>query len=273
MEAIYERPRDYDLEHEGDDEDVAFYLRLLARWQPRRVIELAAGSGRVTLPLARAAAATGIQVVGLERDGPMLEAAMQKHAGLDDEVRRCLTFISGDMRAWRAEQPFDLVIAPCSSLSHLLTLDDQIAAWHCTWNSLADGGRFVVDLTMPNLAAYADSMQTPPRTLVEVDIDARDPNSGTRLLRYKTTRYLPHEQRAEIRFLYDKFPDSRHVDRYISDFDCHVYYPREVELLFRLTGFVVEASYGDYSMRRLRPSSRQLIGVGVKSAGKSLTQS
>ena len=57
MEAIYERPRDYDLEHEGDEEDVAFYLRLLARWQPRRVIELAAGSGRVTLPLARAAAA------------------------------------------------------------------------------------------------------------------------------------------------------------------------------------------------------------------------
>jgi hypothetical protein len=54
------------------------------------------------------------------------------------------------------------------------------------------------------------------------------------------------------------------VDRYVSDFDCHVYYPREVELLFRLTGFHVEAWFGDYSMRRLRSSSRQLIGVGVK---------
>ena len=164
MEAIYERPRDYDLEHEGDEEDVAFYLRLLARWQPRRVIELAAGSGRVTIPLARAAAARGIHIVGLEREGPMLEEAMRKRAGLDDDARRCLTFMTGDMRAWRTEQPFDLVIAPCSSLSHLLTLDDQIAAWRCAWDSLADGGRFVVDLTMPNLAAYADSMQTPPRT-------------------------------------------------------------------------------------------------------------
>jgi hypothetical protein len=27
----------------------------------------------------------------------------------------------------------------------------------------------------------------------------------TRLIRYKTTRYLAHEQRARIRFLYDKF--------------------------------------------------------------------
>ena len=109
-----------------------------------------------------------------------------------------------------------------------------------------------------------ESMQTPPRTLVELDVDARDPQSGTRLLRYKTTRYLPHEQRAEIRFLYDRFPGGDQVDRYVSDFDCHVYYPREVELLFRLTGFSVEAQFGDYRMRGLKPSSRQLIVVGQK---------
>ena len=266
MEAIYERPSDYDLEHEGDDEDVEFYRRLLARWQPRRVMELAAGSGRVTIPLACAAAPQGIEIVGLEREGPMLDEALRKRAGMACEARRCLTLMTGDMRAWRAEQPFDLVIAPCSSLSHLLTLDDQIAAWRCAWDSLAHGGRFVVDLTMPNLAAYADAMQTPPRAFVEIDVDARDPDTGTRLLRYKTTRYLPHEQRAEIRFVYDRFPDSRQVERYVSDFDCHVYYPREVELLFRHTGFSVEAWFGDYAMRRLRTSSRQLIGIGVKTA-------
>jgi len=56
MEAIYERPRDYDLEHQGDDEDVEFYKRLIGRWHPRRVMELASGSGRVTIPLARLAA-------------------------------------------------------------------------------------------------------------------------------------------------------------------------------------------------------------------------
>jgi hypothetical protein len=51
MDPIYERPRDYDLEHEGDDEDIQFYLRLLSDWQPKRVVELASGSGTVTLPL------------------------------------------------------------------------------------------------------------------------------------------------------------------------------------------------------------------------------
>ena len=264
MEAIYQRPEDYDLEHEGDDEDIGFYTGLLDEWRPRRVMELAAGSGRVTLPLAAAGAASGIQIVGLEREGAMLNEAHRKHAALGEDERRHLSFMTGDMRDWRTPEPFDLIIAPCSSLSHLLELDDQIAAWRCAFAGLSSKGRFVVDLTMPNLAAYADSMQTPPRTLVEIDIDARDPATGTRLLRYKTTRYRPHLQRAEIRFMYDKFPDAHQVDRYVSDFDCHVYYPREVELLFRITGFSVEAWWGDYSRRRLRSSSRQLIVVGRK---------
>lgn len=264
MENIYQRPHDYDLEHEGDDEDVAFYVRLLEKWQPRRVMELASGSGRVTIPLAQAAAASGVEIVGLERESSMLEEAHRKRTALSNTERTCLSFIEGDMRDWQSTDSFDLVIAPCSSLSHLLTLDEQIATWQCAYRNLRDGGRFVADLTMPNLTTYADSMQTPPRAFVEIDIDTRDPQTGTRLLRYKTTRYLPHEQRAEIRFIYDKFPDGDRADRYVSDFDCHVYYPREVELLFRVAGFSLEGWFGDYARRSLRATSRQMIAVGRK---------
>ena len=174
-----------------------------------RLLELASGSGRVCIPLARAVARSGIQFIGLERTGPMLDECHRKWATLDEHVRECLSFIPADMREWQVQQPVDLVIAPCSSLSHLTTLDDQIAAWQCVFANLTPGGRFVADLMMPNLTVYADSMQTPPRALVEIDVDTRDPKTGTRLLRYKTTRYLPHEQRAEIRFLYDRFPDGR----------------------------------------------------------------
>ena len=264
MEAIYDRPQDYDLEHEGDDEDVAFYQQLLGRWRPRRVLELASGSGRVTIPLACTAERVGTGIIGLERAAPMLEEARRKHAALTEPQRACAGFVEGDMREWCSAESFDLVIAPCSSLSHLLTMEDQLATWRSAFANLAPGGRFVADLTMPDLAAYAESMQTPPRTLVELDVDARHPRTGTRLLRYKTTRYLPHQQRAEIRFLYDRFPEDAGVDRYVSDFECHVYYPREVELLFMLTGFVVENRFGDYAMRPLRPASRQLIVVGKK---------
>ena len=49
------------------------------------------------------------------------------------------------------------------------------------------------------------------------------------------------------------------MDRYVSDFDCHVYYPRELELLFRLGGFEIERRFGSYDMRPPSPTSRQLI--------------
>jgi hypothetical protein len=34
--------------------------------------------------------------------------------------------MQADMRDWRSADPFDLVIAPCSSLAHLLTLDASL---------------------------------------------------------------------------------------------------------------------------------------------------
>ena len=264
MEAIYQRPHDYDLEHEGDEDDIAFYTALVTDLRPRSVLELASGSGRVSIPLARLAATLDMSIVGVEIAEPMRAEAERKRAQLDDAVRGRLRFTCGDLRTWRSPEPVDLIISPCSSLSHLLTLDDQLAAWRTAFENLGRGGRFVADLTMPNLAVYAESMQMPPRTTVEIDVDTRDPETGVRMLRYKATRYLPHEQRAEIRFVYDKFPDDKPADRYISDFDCHVYYPRELELLFRCTGFDVAARYGDYRRRTLRSASRQLIYVGVK---------
>ena len=263
-EPIYRNPRDYDLEHEGDDEDIAFYLRLATRLQPRRVLELASGSGRVTLPLAALGAERGFDVVGLELADEMLRDAERKRSSQAPPARARLSLVKGDMRTWQSEGGFDLVISPCSSLCHLLTLEDQLATWRRAHAHLAPGGRFVADVVMPSLASFGDSSHTPPRLLVEVDLDSSEPDGSARLLRYKTTRYLAHEQRAEIRFLYDRFEPVHATDRYVSDFDSHVYFPRELELLFLHTGFTVETTWGSYTDRPLRASSRVMLMVGRK---------
>jgi predicted O-methyltransferase YrrM len=85
-DTIYDRPRDYDLEHKGDDEDVRFYVELVKMLHARRVLELGAGSGRVTLPLAQVAAA------------------------LSDAAQGTLKFVCGDLREWKADEPFDLIL-------------------------------------------------------------------------------------------------------------------------------------------------------------------
>ena len=205
----------------------------------------------------------------------MRRSAQAKLAQESAKVQRRIALEAGDMRRWTSREPFGVIVCACSSVTHLLTLDDQLAAWRTAYANLAPGGCFIVDVVMPHLPAYADSLQTPPRTLVELDVDAVDPATGARLLRYKTTIYLPHEQRARIRFLYDKFdtrqappggagPGSTDAERYVSDFESHVYFPRELQLLFLCAGFAVDAVYGDYRLRPMHQASRQMIVIGRK---------
>ena len=265
-EAVYQRPIDYELEHVGDTEDIAFFCGLVKRLRAKRVLELACGSGRVTLPLAEARSARGFAVVGVELVPEMLASAHQKRSKASAGTQNCLNLVEGDMRTWKAEQPFDLILTPCSSMCHLLTLEDQLAAWRQAYANLVPGGRFVVDVRMADLGNYVDSLRSPSREIVEIDLDTFEAETKTRLLRYKTTRYLAHEQKAQIRFLYDKFVENAPPERSISDFESYVYYPREMQLLFLHTGFQIEDVYGDYQGRPLHAKSPQLIVVGIKPA-------
>ena len=130
-----------------------------------------------------------------------------------------------------------------------------------TWPA---GGHFVVEVQMPNLAAFADSFSSPPRVATEVDLDVTDPQTKSRLLRHKSTSYVSSEQKASIRFVYERFEKTVSVERYIDDFASHVYFPRELQLLFMHTGFEVDAVYGDYHFRPLEPASQVIIMIGRK---------
>lgn len=263
-DAIYQRPADYDLEHEGDDRDVRFYQRLAARLGASRVLELACGSGRVSLPLAAALPGDQAQLVGVELSDDMLADARRKRDAGDEATRARVTLVQGDMRTWRSTDRFQLVLVACSSITHLQSIDDQLALWRTAHEHLEPGGIFALDVTLPDLAAYAESLRTPPRAVTEVDLDQTDPDSGDRLIRQRTTRFDVLEQRADIQFLYDRFAGERHVERYVSDFAAHVYFPRELQLLFRLSGFVLEAVWADYAFRPPQLGTREIVMAGRK---------
>jgi ubiquinone/menaquinone biosynthesis C-methylase UbiE len=264
MVQLYRRPDEYDLEHLGDDEDIQFYVSLARTLKPKSVLELACGTGRITIPLAEEGASSGYSIVGLDTEPAMLKQAGQKVKRLPAAVRKRISLVKGDMRGWGRSQPFDLIVIPCSSISHALELRDQLAIWDRALKNLSPGGRFVVETTMPNFAAYADSFASPPRTIVEIDRDVFDKKTRTRLLRHRTVTYMPAEQRARIRFVYEKYQGKNGVERYIDDFESHVYFPRELQLIFMHAGFEIENFYGDYARRELRSSSRQMIMIGRK---------
>ena len=126
---IYARPDVYDMEYEGaSNHDARFFARLLARVRPRRVAELACGSGRVTLTLA--AALPLAEIVGVDSSIDMLGKAATARDAAEPLVRERVSLVEGDMRDWPGTgDAFDAVVIACCSVSHLLTLDDRRRTW------------------------------------------------------------------------------------------------------------------------------------------------
>jgi SAM-dependent methyltransferase len=98
------------------------------------VLELACGTGRLTIPIAR----DGHEMVGLETSPTMLEAARTKaeSSGLG------ITFVRGDMRAFASHRHFGLIVVSCNSLAHLTTNEDLRACFRRVRDHLEPGGFF-----------------------------------------------------------------------------------------------------------------------------------
>ena len=120
--------------------DVAFYLKE-ARRSRGPVLELACGTGRVAVPIARA----GIEVVGLDLSPHMLRMARAKARGLPLTVRR------GDMTRFDLGRRFPLALIPFRAFQHLLTVERQRSCLRSVRRHLRRGGRLIVDLFDPRL--------------------------------------------------------------------------------------------------------------------------
>lgn len=131
-------------------EDVPFYVEL-ARESEGALVELAVGSGRVAIPVARE---TGRRVLGIDSSPAMLGQARERAAaaGVELELRE------GDMRDFALEEPAGLVYCPYRALLHLPTWQDKRRVFERVAAALRPGGRFAWNAFVfnPHVAAGND---------------------------------------------------------------------------------------------------------------------
>jgi SAM-dependent methyltransferase len=128
--------------------DVPFWQRLAAA-QTGLVLELGCGTGRLTLPVARA----GARIVGIDRSTPMLTRARQRLR----RARLPARLIRGDIRQlpFRRRTRFGLVMAPYGMLQSLTTDRDLRLTLDAVGTVLRRGGLFAIDL-VPDLPRWAE---------------------------------------------------------------------------------------------------------------------
>src|SRR5512141_1085022 len=133
-------------------DDVDFYVELAGE-ADEPIVELAVGTGRVAIEIARR---TGKRVIGIDLSPKMLEVARDRGAGLPLDLRE------GDMRDLTLDEPVQLVICPFRSMLHLPTWGDRRTVFERVAASLQPGGRFVWNVFVfnPTMAAALDGKRT-----------------------------------------------------------------------------------------------------------------
>lgn len=182
-------------------------------------LEFAVGTGRVAVPLAQA----GVPVTGVELSGPMIEQLRTK---VDEQT---VPVVVGDMATARAPGQFSLVYLVFNTISNLLTQAEQVACFRNAARHLSLGGRFVIELWVPELRALP-----PGRTATVGTVEP-----GYMLI---DTYDVLHQHVVSHHVTYGDGRDARvfrSPHRYI--------WPAELDLMAQLAGFELERRHADWN--------------------------
>ena len=208
------------------NDDIAFYVEL-ARTADGPIVELAVGTGRVAIPVART---TGRRVIGIDSSRAMLARAHEaaERARVDLDLRQ------GDMRAFELEERAALVYCPFRSLLHLPTWANKRAAFERVAASLRPGGRFAWNAFVFDHA-----------------IAARNEGDHDEPVRH-AVRHVPAESRIDL-----TLESGARVSLWWAT-------KSEWEGLLDVAGLEAEALHGDFDGTPFGEDSREFVWIARK---------
>lgn len=194
-------------------------------------LELAIGTGRIAVPLA----ARGVRVAGIDLSPDMVAELRRKTGEIPVEA--------GDMTTTRVAGEFSLVYIVFNSIFNLRTQEEQVACFENAATHLGPGGRFVVELMVPEVQRlpHGDRFLLFDASLEHVGFDEFD------LVTQGLTSHHYDPQRGE----YTTFPG-----RYI--------WPSELDLMARLAGMELRERWADWDRSPFTAESAKHVSVWQK---------
>jgi len=231
--------RFYDRYFVGVEGDVEFYVGH-ARSSRGPILEVGCGSGRVTLPLARA----GAEIVGLDLDTDLLALARAKLAQEDRAIRDRVELIEMEMSNFDLGRQFAQIHIPYRTFQHLLTPIDQIKVLDGLAEHLEEGGLLLFDTFDPLSEFIANGLVFP----LAKDTDFIDEQTGHQIVVWFSRAADLEAQIYEQEMVFEEVDgDGASLGRTFGRLSLR-WTPRwEMEHLLAGCGFVVETLVGDFA--------------------------
>jgi SAM-dependent methyltransferase len=242
--------RFYDLDTAESNADLPFWLNLAKRTSGP-VLEIACGTGRVMLPLARA----GFDVVGVDVSSAMLAIARDKVANAS--VAQRIELIQANVLELHLGRPFPLAVVALNSFGHFLEAGEPERALERIREHLRPNGLIALDLTNPTPGAFGDTTG-----VVIHDYTRPGPEPGWTTVKLRSQALDPIEQIVDVSCIYDEVGPRGETRRTLASFALRYFYRNELRLLFERVGMTLDAAYGSYDLDPLNEASDRLIVIG-----------
>jgi ubiquinone/menaquinone biosynthesis C-methylase UbiE len=222
------------------DFDLGFWVKECQK--EKVVLELAAGTGRITIPLAKA----GIRVTALDIS-PKLLSQLRKKAR---ESKVKVKIIEADMRNFKLGTKYPLIILPFHSIQELLKPADHIATFRQVAKHLQTGGRFIVPIRSPT-ALFA--------SIGKIRLSGKfvDKDTGHKILFY--SRRTIKGSIATNEQIYKEYDGKKEVSERKFINKSYVFEKNEFERLIKKVGFRIRHIWGGYDYSPFRKESQFLI--------------
>lgn len=243
----------YDVDLVDDPGDLDLYLALAAR-AAGPVLELAAGTGRLAVPLAEA----GHDVTAVDIDPAMLARLRRRTAAAGDAVSRRLTVVDGDLLDLRLDDapPFALSFIALNSLFLLASRDAQRRAFRTMADHLGPGGLAVADVWLPD----ADDLARFDGRMI-LEYDREDPETRRRVTKVAAAQHDASTGIVNLTTIYEEGRQGEPAARWVRRDTLRLVSSGELEDFATDAGLEVETIAGDYDLGQLGSGGDRAIIV------------
>ena len=244
-------PVNYD-RADTSDAGVAFY-GALAREAGGSVLEIACGTGRVTIPIAK----LGLPVTGLDIVPGMLAQARSKSAGLS------VRWVEGDARTFDLGERFRLIFLTGNAFQAFVTNAEQAALLQRVHAHLDDEGFFAFETRNP-LLPHLKTREGFFVTLETRDEEMRRPsyvNADGCEVRVTTTQVYDHVAQVLHVTSTKRWHDGERGHTQTTRTALRYTFPQELAALLYYNGFTILRQYGDWNEEPLTDASPSIISV------------
>lgn len=242
----YQDAETYDLLNDLEEIEKKFFLDL-AQKQGSPILDIACGTGRMTLPLAE----LGFDMTGLDLTSEMLKLAKQKAELLNLSV----DWVHGDARNFMLDRKYRFIFTTGNSFQHFLDRASVEGFLQSVYNHLDDDGILAFETRNPTISVLNSNDNLELDAGSWIDQHGYNCNSTYR-------RSYDHQSQLEhYLFTNRRWKEKSDVEETIEPFVIRYFFPQELESLLYYSGFELIEMYGNFDKSPFNAESVLMVCV------------